>query len=95
MSTFTVSLGITDRRRERYVTVDALVDTGATYTSLPAGVLADLGIEQVEVRRFRLADNRVVEYPLGEARLRLDGREFTAPVIFASDDGPVLVEGKL
>lgn len=91
MSTFTVNLGIADRLRERYVTVDALVDTGATYTSLPASILADLGIEQIEVRRFRLADNRVVEYPMGEARLRLDSREFTAPVIFASDDGPSLV----
>ena len=86
MSTFTVSLGIADRLRERYVTVDALVDTGATYTSLPASILADLGIEQIEVRRFRLADNRVIEYPIGETRLRLENQEGTVRVMFAPDD---------
>ena len=91
MSTFTVNLGIADRRRERYVTVDALVDTGATYTSLPSSILADLGIEQKEVRRFRIADNRVVEFPVGEALLRLEDREFTAVVIFASDAATPLV----
>ena len=91
MSTFTVTLEIADQLREQHIALDALVDTGATYTSVPAGTLAGSGIEQIEVRRFRLADNRLVEYPMGEARLRLDGREFTAPVIFASDDGPVLV----
>ncbi len=91
MSTFTVSLEIADRFREQHITLEALVDTGATYTSVPRGTLTGLGIEQIEIRRFRLADNRLVEYPMGEARLRLDGREFTAPVIFASDDGPALV----
>ena len=91
MSTFTVSLGIADRLRERYVTVDALVDTGATYTSLPASVLDDLGIEREQVRRFRLADSRVVEYPMGETRLRVEGRELTAPVIFAPENATPLV----
>ena len=50
-----------------------------------------LGIEREEVRRFRIADNTVVEFPMGETRLRLEGREFTAPVIFAPDDATPLV----
>ena len=52
MSTFTVTLGVADRFRERYVNVDALVDTGSTYTSLPESLLDDLGIDRTEIRRF-------------------------------------------
>jgi clan AA aspartic protease len=91
MSTFHVTLGMADRFREQYVAVSALVDTGATYTAVPESLLDGLGIEREEIRRFRIADNRVVEYPMGETRLRLEGREFTAPVIFAPDDATPLV----
>ncbi len=91
MGTFYLTLGVADRFRERYINIDALVDTGATYTSLPSSILADLRIEQIEVRRFRIADNRVVEFPVGEALLRLEDREFTAVVIFAPDAATPLV----
>ena len=91
MGTFTVTLGVADRFREQYVTLEALVDTGATYTAVPEGLLDGLGIEREEVRRFRIADNRVVEYAMGETRLRLEGRELTAPVIFAPNDATPLV----
>ena len=86
MGTFYVTLMIADRFRERYVTVDALVDTGSTFTSLPESMLDDLGIEREETGSFELADNRVVEYSIGETRLRLEDREGTARVMFAPDD---------
>jgi clan AA aspartic protease len=91
MGTFNVELGVADRFRERYVTVDALVDTGATYTALPESILENLRIEREETRRFRLGDNRTIEYSVGETRLRLEGREFTAVVIFAPDEASPLV----
>ena len=91
MGTFHVTLQVADRFREQFVALEALVDTGATYTALPESVLDGLGIEREENRRFRIADNRVVEYQMGETRLRLEGREFTAPVIFAPDEVTPLV----
>ena len=86
MGTFYATLRVSDRLRERYAHVDALVDTGSTYTSLPEGLLDDLGIERDEVRRFELADNRIVEYSMGETRLGLENRERTVPVVFAPND---------
>ena len=91
MGTFYVTIQVADRFRERYVTVDALVDTGSTYTSLPESLLGELGIERDDRDYFELADNSLIEYDIGEARVRLEDRERTVAVVFASDDAVPLV----
>ena len=91
MSTFFVSIRVADRFSERYANVDALVDTGSSYSSLPQSLLDELGIEREETRQFELADNRIVEYQLGETRILIEGREKTVPVMFAPDDTMPLV----
>ena len=48
-------------RRKR---VTLLVDRGATYTVLPAALLAELGVAPTRKVRLRLADNKVVEREL-------------------------------
>ena len=82
MGTFYVTLQVADRFRERYVQIDALVDTGSTYTSLPESLLDDLGIEREESDLFELANNRITEYDLGDVRLELEDRQRYVPVIF-------------
>lgn len=62
--------------------VSALVDTGATYSSLPAEFLARLGVEPSEQRPFILANGQRVSYGIAWVRVRLDGREQPTPVIF-------------
>ena len=91
MGTFYVTIQVADRFRERYVNVDAMIDTGSTYTSLPETLLEELGIEREETDVFELADNRLVEYDMGDIRLRLEGREHYVPVIFAADGAVPLV----
>ncbi len=91
MGTFYVTIRVADRFRERYVNLDALVDTGSSYTALPESLLEDLGIEREETDLFELADNRVVEYAMGDIRLELENRERYVPVIFAPDDATPLV----
>ena len=82
MGTFTVSLQVGDLAGRQYVELEALVDTGATHTMVPPHVLTQLGIEAVEQVSFQLADDRVVDYQLGEARIRINGRERTTLVVF-------------
>ncbi|MBI4312808.1 MAG: clan AA aspartic protease [Chloroflexi bacterium] len=82
MGTFTIPLHVSGPSGARFVEVEALVDTGASHTLLPRDVLVELGIAVVERVPFQLADERTVEYEVGEARLRLDGRERTALVVF-------------
>ena len=86
MGTFYITCQVADRFRERYVTIDALVDTGSSHTSLPESLLEELGIEQERTLMCELADSRVVEYPVGETRLRIERLEGTVPVLFAPDN---------
>lgn len=91
MATFSVPLEVGNGAGGEFVAVEALVDTGATYTVLPKDLLARLDIEPVGRRTFQLADERVVEYNVGEVRLRLEGSELTVLVVFAPvGTGPLL-----
>ena len=91
MGTFTVQLQVAAPGGRQFVDVKALVDTGATHTLLPRDMLQRLGIESLERVSFQLADERVVEYEVGEARLRLDGRERTILVVFGPEGATPLL----
>lgn len=72
-------------------TVVAMVDTGASYTVLPEETLRRLNIEPTETREFELADGRIIELEMGEARLRLSGRENTHLVVFGNNAADALL----
>ena len=91
MGPFTVGVEILDLNRLQTIEVQALVDTGATHTLLPRGVLGQLGIVPGERVSFDLADERTVEYEVGEARLRLDGRERTTVVVLGPEGATPLL----
>ncbi len=91
MGTFEIPLEVGDLAGQQFVAVEALVDTGSTYTVIPSSVLAGLGVPVLERHPFELADERVVEFDIGEARVRLAGRERTVVVVFAPDDSTALV----
>ena len=93
MGTFSVTLEIGTPSAGEFTQVEALVDTGATYTVLPAEALVRLGIQPIETVSFELADDRIVEYQVGEARVRLDGRERTTLVVFGPEgSAPLLAQ---
>jgi predicted aspartyl protease len=58
---------------DKMVEVEALVDTGATYSVVRRDVLEQLGVRPLERRRFK-AFGGYVERDVGEARLMLLGR---------------------
>ena len=91
MGEFYWPVGVWSVDRERMETVDALVDTGASYSMFPRSMLERLGIWRLERVGFELADRSVVEYDVGEAQLRVNGRERTTSVMFGEDeDEPLL-----
>src|SRR3990172_1966088 len=71
--------------------VEALVDTGATYTLLPEEILHRLGVEPRGKRRFLLADNREAMYPTAWVLAKIDGEIQPTIVVFgASGCDPLL-----
>ena len=91
MGTFRWPLRISSLDGQRNRDMEATVDTGAAYTTLPGGLLRELGIEPVGKRRFLLADGRRVEMDYGEARATVDGESVTTLVVFEEDGAPALL----
>jgi clan AA aspartic protease len=70
---------------------DALVDTGATYLSLPQRLVQQLGLQRYRMRRARTSGG-VVEFPMyGVVRLSVQGRECVGEVAEIPDGCPVLI----
>ena len=91
MGTFYMPIEIGGVDRERFETVDALVDTGATYSAMPATVLRSLGVSPFDRRTLRLADGNRIYRDLGEMSVRINGSVQFTPVIFSDDaSNPIL-----
>ena len=85
LGTFGVTIQVGDLAGENFVDQVALVDTGSTYTVLPKETLDQLGIEQESQRSFELGDDRIVEYTIGYARMRLNGDQTIVLVVFGPE----------
>ena len=91
MGAFSATFEIGNLAEERFVEITALVDTGSTYTTIPANTLVQLGVTVEGRRRFELADNSLVEYPVGQVRMRLVGQELVVLAVFAPEDADPLL----
>lgn len=61
--------------------VNFLVDSGASYTSLPTQVVKELDIKPKFEETFSLADASTITRKIGNALIRWRGREVATPVI--------------
>ena len=86
MGTFRVQIEIGDATGERWETVEALVDTGATYTTVPAALLQRLAVTPHVRDTFVLADGRRVEHDIGQSWIRVGGRAVVTLLVFAGPD---------
>ena len=86
MGTFNVDLEISGLNRREFISVNALVDTGSTHTTVPESLLNRLQLTPESRRRFELAYGRVVEYPTGYAWVRYNGDQALVQVVFAPEE---------
>ena len=91
MGTFSWPVRISNLEGGRTRDLEAIVDTGAAYTTLPAPLLRELGVTPLGTRRFLLADGRRIAMEWGEARATIDGEAVTTLVVFGEDDAPALL----
>ena len=91
MGTFNWPLRIVGMDGRRSRDIEATVDTGAAYTTLPSRLLREIGVEPTGQRRFLLADGRRVDLDYGRAWVTIDGESEVTVVVFGEDDGPALL----
>ena len=86
MGEFHWPVGVRSADGERLETVDALVDTGSSYSLFPRNMLERLGIEKAHFLPFEYADGRIAHMDVGQAKLSINGSESYMRVIFGDDD---------
>lgn len=91
MVTFKVSIGIGDPQGQEFETVEALVDTGATYSTLPASLLRRLGVETGRSVEFELADGSIIERDVGQTWVQINGDTAIVPVVFPDEGSAPLL----
>lgn len=76
MGTFSVPASLANPQSPgQRLTLELLVDTGATWTMLPAEVVAQLGLTATRQRTVTLANGERVTYLAGQATIQLNGEE--------------------
>ena len=91
MGTFTYPLEVISADGSRSETVDATVDTGSTFTCLPASLLHEFGVVPYRRIQSELADGSVVEDDLGIVHVRMEGITTPTIAIFAEEGAPALL----
>ena len=86
MGTFSAEIEIGTPDGSRYEPVTALVDTGASVTTLPGSVLEELGVVPHKEFAFVLADGGEIQRPVGRTWIRIGERSEITLVVFADDD---------
>lgn len=86
MGVFSVPIEVSDLERRRVEQLEAWVDTGAFYSTLPRPLLEWLGVVPHKRERFMLADGRIVESDIGHMWLRVGDRTEITLVLFAEPD---------
>ena len=96
MGEFYWPVGVWSVDGERMEAVDALMDTGASYSMFPRSMLERLGIVTIGQRGFEQADGGVIYRDIGRALLRINDDEDIQRVILGDDDAePIIGAGTL
>ena len=85
MGTFRVPLEIGNPFNQLTRTVDALVDTGATFSMAPASLLHGLSIEPTRTVTFRIGNGGTVQYQTGLATFSASGRDGFGRIAFGPE----------
>ena len=85
MGTFNARVSVSDGNGGTAEWVEALVDTGATYSVLPASMLREMGVQPKESLEFTFATGEQRLLPVGSAHFCIGDREGTSKVVFGEE----------
>ena len=83
MGTFRESIQLAHPNRPKQaIAMEALVDSGATYSWIPEDILRRLKIQPIEVRPLKIANGKVIKRKLGVALISVQNKRMPTPVLF-------------
>ena len=91
MGQFFWPVGVLSADGERMETVDAMVDTGASYSMFPQSMLERLGIEKRFLLPFEQAEGSVIDRDVGQAVLVINDTDSSMRVIFGPEGSDPLI----
>ncbi|MBM2827184.1 MAG: hypothetical protein HW403_1248 [Dehalococcoidia bacterium] len=91
VGTFFETITVANLRTGRSVTLDALVDTGATLTSIPISLLGSIGVEPADSWDFELADGSHVQQDVRHILVTVEGRATPTLCTFAPEGSAPLL----
>ena len=91
LGTFEAEFTLYSADGERSHTLNGVVDTGASYSVIPAVVLDELNVNREEQALFSLADGSVLELSIGHVLTEMQGETKSIPVVFGNDLRKVLI----
>ncbi len=91
MGTFRYPVELGNPSATEFEPVNPLVDTGSTYSFMPASLLERLGVEPLREMTFIMADERRIERALGQTWIRTAGRQAVTVVVFGDEDATPLL----
>ena len=91
MGTVLVTIEVGDPQGRDFREIELTVDTGSTFTALPATMLRELGVTVDETALSDLADGSTTPVDIGWTMVKVEGKTFPTNVIFAGENEPVLL----
>ena len=91
MGTVTLTIEVGDLQGEQFEPIEVMVDTGSTFTAVPGNLLRRLGVPVQRTAQSELADGSLTPVEVGKTMIRLEGQQFTTPVIFGEEGEPNLL----
>ena len=91
LGTFAHPITLISASGEDRETVEALVDTGAMFTAVPAPLLKRLGLVADQTVTLRLANGQREQRRIGELRAGLNSTEHTTICVFGDPDSPAVI----
>ena len=91
MGTFTHTISLIAASGDQRERIEALVDTGATFSIIPATLLEHLGVVRERTVRLRLPNGQIEERDLGTVRAELNGAQSTILCVFGEPDAPAVI----
>ena len=91
MGLFQVDIGLLPANGGSVQPQSVLVDTGASYLTLPRTLLTSLGYQPIDRQRVVFATGETAVWDVTEVRVRLQGGERTVLSFLAPDQSPKLL----